>query len=155
MIIVNSVYQLFTALHIRTYTSAGEADRTSCSRIFCRGRRIIHSDYRKSRLFERILYAKTAKLCRQYVSGEAEKIKEGYEKTDSIFRWILNDEPADYEAVYFANFDNLFPDAGLPRLYERHPQFIWYEDGFSSLCDRLPQRRQSDGQPDRRREKDR
>ena len=75
-----------------------------CSRIFCRGRRIIHSDYRKADCLSVSCMLKTAKLCRQYVSGEAEKIKEGYEKTDSIFRWILNDEPADYESGIFRQF---------------------------------------------------
>ncbi len=130
LMIVNSVYQLFTALHIRHTLLRGKQTELLLTDLLPGA-----SDYtqrlQESRLFERILYAKTAKLCRQYVSGEAEKIKEGYEKTDSIFRWILNDEPADYEAVYFANFDT-FSRMLACRLYERHPQFIWYEDGFSS-----------------------
>lgn len=130
LLIVNSVYQLFLALHIR-HTILRECETEILLTDLLPDVAGYVQRLRESRLFARVLHAKTAKLCRQYVTGDAKEIQEGYGKADSIFRWILSDEPADYETVYFANFDT-FSRMMACRLFEKHPRFIWYEDGFSS-----------------------
>ena len=46
-------------------------------------------------------------------------------------RQVLNEKPAEYEEIYFANFDPFLRI--LASLYYDSPcECIWYEDGFSS-----------------------
>lgn len=129
-LIVNSIYQLLTAVHLRHTLLGGRAADLIVTDVLPR-----HGEYaarvKETGIFDRVILAATAELNRRYTVGTAEEISEGYRQIDSLLRWTLNEELADYAEVYFANFDTF--TRMLACKYHASPcEFVWYEDGFSS-----------------------
>lgn len=130
LFVVNSVYQLFTAIHLK------------CSLLQNRNADIILTDVteklkeylprlEETGLFKRVIYAQTKELNRKYMTGKQEEISEGYDKIESIFKWILSQEPGVYEEVYFSNYDT-FTRMLACFFSQVNCEFICYEDGFST-----------------------
>lgn len=130
LFIVNSVYQLFTSIHLKT---SAEKDREAD---------IILTDVTESLkdciprlsdtgLFTRILYARTKELNRKYAVGKQEEISEGFDHIDSILRWTCSDGLGMYQRIYFSNFDT-FTRMLACKYYDTPCEFICYEDGFST-----------------------
>ncbi|MGI6011839.1 MAG: hypothetical protein ACOX8H_10140 [Ruminococcus sp.] len=130
LIIVNSVYQLFSAVHIRRALLGGKKVDLLLTDLLP-GAGVYKEKVKETGQFQRVLSAKTASLSQKYMTGTEQEIREGYAKADSIFRWTLCDEPGKYEEIYFSNFDT-FTRMLACRLYGDHPSFICYEDGFST-----------------------
>lgn len=130
LMIVNSVYQLFSAVHIRRCI-LGDKKAELLLTDLLPGVKDYGERVEKTGLFERVLFAKTAGLCKQYVTGDRKEIEEGYAKSKSILRWILSDELGSYDEIYFSNFDT-FTRMLASQMYEEAPAFICYEDGFST-----------------------
>lgn len=129
LLIVNSVYQLLTAVNLRHTLLRGRTADLILTDVLPH-----QQDYagrvRETGAFDRVILARTAELNRKYTVGKPEEISEGYDQIDRIFRWVLAEELADYEKVYFANFDT-FTRMLACRLGPAC-EFVWYEDGFSS-----------------------
>lgn len=130
LILVNSVYQLITAIQIqRTFLKGAGAellltDITPSLKDYGRNLEKLH-------LFDRILYGETKELSRKYAVGKEEEIKEGFRNREQIFRWILSDSLASYDQVYFSNFDTF--TRMLACKYDASScEFICFEDGFST-----------------------
>ena len=130
LIIANSVYQLMTAVHIkRTIIEDCETDlivtditpqlKETAPRL------------KETGLFTRVIFGVTQELNRKYAGAKEEGLSEGFQNIDRIFRFALDEELADYTAIYFANFDP-FVRMLACHFYDRPCAFIWYEDGFSS-----------------------
>ena len=130
LLVVNSVYQLLTAVHLKQNLLADcEADLILTDNL--PGEKTYLPSLTQTRLFRRILLATTREMNRKYAIGKEEEIAEAFAQIPSHFRWILSDELADYEQVYFSNFD-IFARM-LACVYDDHPcEFFCYEDGFSS-----------------------
>ena len=130
LIIANSVYQLMTAVHIkRTILEDCETD-------------LIVTDItpqlketvprlKETGLFTQVIFGMTQELNRKYAGAKEEGLSEGFQNIDRIFHFALDEELADYTAIYFANFDP-FVRMLACHFYDRPCAFIWYEDGFSS-----------------------
>ena len=104
LIIVNSVYQLFTAVHMkRSILDGREAD-------------LIVTDVtpkmesnvprlRETGLFDRVIFAKTQELNKKVSAGSEREISEDFHNAAAIFRWRLSEELSAYSEVYFSNYD--------------------------------------------------
>lgn len=130
LIIVNSVYQLFTAVHMKTGIL-----NNCCADIIITD---IVPDIKdciprisECGIFSRIIFAESSSLDKKYITGTNAEISQGYSNKDSILQWILSDEPGNYSEVYFSNFDTLTRMLAC-KYYDKPCEFIWYEDGFSS-----------------------
>lgn len=140
LLVVNSVYQLLTAVHLRqTLLTDCEADLLLTDNL--PGEKTFAPRLTQTRLFRRILLASTGELNRKFAVGKEEEIADAFAHIPSHFRWVLSDELVAYNQVYFSNFD-VFARM-LACVYDEHPcEFICYEDGFSSyVIDYLRQER--------------
>ena len=82
-------------------------------------------------LFTRVIFGEVQALNRKFAAVKEEGLSEGFRNRDRLLRWVLNEKPAEYEEIYFANFDPFLRMlAGL--YYDSPCECIWYEDGFSS-----------------------
>lgn len=130
LMIANSVYQLLTAVHIKTALLKDlPAD-------------LIVTDVTKSLsdclprlqqtgIFRRVLFAATKELNQKYGAARTEKLTEIFTDAPRIFRWMLSEELGDYSRVYFSNFD-IFLRMLASEFSHRECSFFCYEDGFSS-----------------------
>lgn len=130
LLIVNSIYQLFTAIHLK------------CSVLMNQKADILLSDntpqlkeylfrLNETGLFQRVIFAQTSTLDRKYMIGKEDEISEGYDKIGSLFKWILSQELGEYERIYFANYDT-FTRMLACFFAESCCEFICFEDGFST-----------------------
>ncbi len=149
LIIVNSVYQLLTAVHMKR-ALLGECDADLIVTDVTPGLRETAPRLRETGLFSRVIFGATHELNRKYAGAKETELTEGFRNIGPIFRWALNEELADYAAVYFANFDPFLRMLAC-LYYDRPCAFIWYEDGFSSYVidylreDRAPINRHPQG----------
>ncbi|MGI6007367.1 MAG: polysialyltransferase family glycosyltransferase [Ruminococcus sp.] len=149
LIIVNSIYQLFSAVHMKRSVLKEKNADLLLTDLVPEAKNYI-SRIEPTGLFQRVIFGRTAGLGRQYITESEQEIREGYAKADSIFRWILSDELGRYDEVYFANFDT-FARMLAAKLYEEHSAFVCYEDGFSTYVidylreDRAPVNRTEEG----------
>lgn len=130
LVITNSVYQLFTAVHMkRALLKSCDVDlivtdvtpqlKETIPRLVETG------------LFTRVIFGEVQALNRKIAAVKEEGFSEGFRNRDRLLRWVLNEKPAEYEEIYFANFDPFLRMlAGL--YYDSPCECIWYEDGFSS-----------------------
>ena len=131
LLIANSVYQLFTAVHLRLSILKDCHAEILLTDITPQ----MKEDMPRlvgTKLFDRVLFGQIKDFNRQYMQGNTQQITDGYQNSEQLFRFALGDTLAkDYDAVYFANFDT-FVRMLAYRLYEQPCRFICYEDGFSS-----------------------
>lgn len=149
LIVVNSVYQLMTAVHMKnTLFPRYEADvlvtdvTPHLDKVVPRAK--------ETGIFQRVLFGRTLELNKKYAGAKGEQLDEAFQELPERFRWHLS-EPLDrYDQVYFANFDP-FVRMLACRYYYDDCDFIWYEDGFSSYVidylreDRAPINRHAEG----------
>lgn len=128
LVLVNSVYQLFTAVHMKR-TMLEHADllitdvtpqlKESIPRI------------QETGLFDRVIYASVQELNQKYAGAGNALLDEGFRQIPQILPWVLSEELGLYDTVYFSNFDPF--TRMLACHFFTHPcRFIWYEDGFST-----------------------
>ncbi len=130
LFLVNSVYQLFTALHLKNSILKEEKADILLTDVTEKLREY-QERIKDIGIFQRVLFARTKDLNRKYAVGKQEEISEGFDQRESIFRWILSDELGEYREIYFSNFDT-FTRMLASRYYESSCSFICYEDGFST-----------------------
>ncbi len=130
LLVVNSVYQLFTAVHMRRTILAGrEADLILTD--ITPALEGCLSRLRETGLFRRVLTASIKEFSEQYSLAKAEAVSDAFQNILPLFRGTLSEELDEYEQVYLANFD-LFARLLACWYYTRPCEFIGYEDGFSS-----------------------
>ncbi len=130
LMVVNSIYQLLTAVHLRCHLlTDGDTDLLLTDNL---PKQAVYAPrLEKTGLFRRVLLGTTRDMNRRYAVGKEEEIAEGFENIPRLFRWALSDELADYDRVYFSNFDIFI--RMLACLYDSRPcEFFCFEDGFSS-----------------------
>ena len=149
LFLANSVYQLFTAIHMaRNLLDGGRADLMVTD--VTPGLPDYAPRLRKTGLFDRVIVGRTGELNRKYAAGKDEELTRGYAQFGSALRWMLNEPLDSYTQVYFSNFDP-FTRMLACYFYEAPCEFLWYEDGFSSYVidylreDRAPVNRHPDG----------
>lgn len=130
LLVANSVYQLFTAIHMRTtILSQGEAELILTD--VTPGLPACRERLAGTGLFHRILLGETARWCKQYAGAKGAALDAAFQDPPSTLHWLLSDELGRYTAVYFANFD---PFARLLACWfsQESCRFFCYEDGFSA-----------------------
>ena len=129
LLVVGSVYQLLTAVHLRqNLLTQNAADLLLTDNLPERAK--YAARLRETGLFRRVLLGDTRELNRRFAGGK-EPAEEAFSHAPRHLRFALSDEPAAYDAVYFGNFDMLI--RMLACVYPERPyDFFWYEDGFSS-----------------------
>lgn len=130
LMIVNSVYQLVTAIHIRCRLINGQEAELLLTDVTPQLEEYLPK-LQETGLFSRILFAKTHDLNSRYMVGPQEEISEGYCQVNRILQWGLSDELQDYSQIYFSNYDT-FSRMLACRYYYQPCSFICYEDGFST-----------------------
>ena len=129
LVITNSVYQLFTAVHMkRALLKSCDVDLIVTD-VTPQLKETIHRLV-ETGLFTRVIFGEVQALNRKFAAVKEEELSEGFRNRDRLLRWVLNEKPAEYEEIYFANFDPFLRMlAGL--YYDRPCECIWSEDGFS------------------------
>ena len=149
LILANSVYQLFTAVHLRrTLLRNRQADLILTD--ILPNRDAAAQRIQETGLFGRVLTAQTAAFNREYAGKKGCDLDPAFRDIPRRLDWILSGELDCYSAVYFSNFD---PFARLLAccFYALPCDFFCYEDGFSSYVidylreDRAPINRHSEG----------
>ena len=130
LIITNSIYQLFSAVHMRRSLLAGTDTDLIVTDVTPKLQQTIPRIC-ETQLFQRIIGAKTKEFNQKYAPAKGEALSEGFQDIASRLRWMLNEELDDYDAVYFSNFDP-FTRLLACWFYGSPCEFICYEDGFSS-----------------------
>lgn len=130
LVVVNSVYQLLTAVHLaRTLLRGRETDLllTNVTPALPGLRQRLE----ETGLFARVVLAKGAELQGRCHLNRPEELDACFQNREALLRGALSGELGEYGAVYFANFDVL---ARLLACRYDHTacRFFWYEDGFSS-----------------------
>lgn len=149
LIVVNSVYQLITAIHMkRTILAQRKADLLLTDMLPNGEAYLPH--LQEIRLFDRVIFARTREWIQKCSSGKKEDISELFQNIYQKFQWGLSDELSLYCEVYFSNFD-AFTRMLASAFYAVSCEFICYEDGFSSYVidflreDRSPINRHPEG----------
>ena len=130
LLLVNSVYQLLTAVHMKCTLLQEAAIDLLVSDITPALKGYIPR-LRGTGLFERVLFANVNDLNRSYPLTKLDALNEAFADSRRIFQWVLSDDLDVYDAVYFANFD-LFTRMLANWYYAQLCEFVWFEDGFSS-----------------------
>ena len=130
LIVVNSVYQLFTAVHIRRTILEDRDVDLLLTDVLPQGENYLPR-LEDTGLFERVLFARTRELNQTYAGASGEKLSEGFRDIPKRFRWILSDELTYYVEIYFSNFDPFLRMLAC-QYYTLPCEFVCYEDGFSS-----------------------
>lgn len=149
LLIVNSVYHLLTAVHLR-HTLLADAEADLIVTDITPQLRDCMPRIRETGVFGRVLFAAVRELNQKYAGAKGEVLDEGFSQAERLFRFALSDELGTYDTVYFANFDP-FTRMLACRLYDMPCVFIGYEDGFSSYVidylreDRAPINRHPQG----------
>ena len=130
LIIVNSVYHLITAVNLRLNV----LENIECD-ILVTDITFVLKEYvnrlKEIGLFNLVVFGKIKDLNKKYSIANDNEILDLFSNMDSIFRWSLDKELAEYTEVYFSNFD-IFSRILASKFYYSSCEFIWYEDGFSS-----------------------
>lgn len=129
LILANSVYQLLTAVHMKTSLLCEKTADLLVTDITpslqdCLPR------LKEAGIFRRVLYGKTRELGQTYGAAKEDKLTEAFAEIPRIFRWALDEELDSYAEVYFSNFDIFL--RMLASTSGRECLFFCYEDGFSS-----------------------
>ena len=104
LIVVNSVYQLITAIHMkRTILAQRNADLLLTDMLPNGEAYLPH--LQEIRLFDRVIFARTREWIQKCSSGKKEDISELFQNIYQKFQWGLSDELSLYCEVYFSNFD--------------------------------------------------
>lgn len=146
LLVVNSVYQLFTAVHMkRSILAKKEADL-----LVTDVTSVLHTyipRLKETGLFAQVIFGKTKEWNQKYAAAKGGTLDEGFQNASHTLRWMLNEELADYSEVYFSNFDPFI--RMLACQFDRPScEFIWYEDGFSTyVIDYLRGRPRADQPP--------
>lgn len=130
LMVVNSVYQLLTAVNIRRELLAGDSVDLVVTDAAESLKKCV-SRLRELGLFQRVLRGKTSQLNREYAGAAGEKLDYCFSRRESLLRFCLDGELEEYETVYFSNFD-IFIRLLACRPWKRDCAFICYEDGFST-----------------------
>ena len=130
LIVVNSIYQLLSAVHLKKTILDERAADLIVTDITPRAKEYL-SRLEQTRLFDRCIFAATRDFNKKYAVGKPEEISEGFSNIDAILRWSLSDELSDYSEICFSNFDT-FVRMLACKYYDAPCCFTWYEDGFSS-----------------------
>ena len=130
LLVVKSVYQLFTAVHMkRSILAEKEADLLVTDITA-----VLHTyipRLKETGLFAQVIFGKTKEWNQKYAAAKGDTLDEGFQNASHTLRWMLNEELADYSEVYFSNFDPFI--RMLACQFDRPScEFIWYEDGFST-----------------------
>ena len=130
LIIVNSIYQLFTAVHLRRTLLAGLPVDAVLTDIL--PRRDFYADrLEESGVFERVLRAQTAAFNAEYAAKQGAELDPAFREIPRRLNWMLNGTLSAYSEVYFSNYDPF--TRMLAACYYGQPcGFICYEDGFST-----------------------
>ena len=129
LIIVNSVYQLLTAIHMK-WTILNPYPVELLITDVTPGLVSLREQLISTKLFLRVLSGSVKDLNETIKKSEKE-MTEVFKRGRTVLRWQLSEELADYREIYFSNFD--FFARLLAHVYYDHPcRFLWYEDGFSS-----------------------
>ncbi len=130
LILVNSVYQLFTAMHIKRTLLAQETVDIILSDLLPAAR-TLGERLSQTALFNRVIYLNTASLTSRYLTGSLEEIAAGFAKANSLLAFALSAPLDQYDQIFFANPDTA--SRMLAYTLRQDPAaFIWYEDGFST-----------------------
>lgn len=149
LIVVNSVYQLLTALHLRrTLLSEAGADLLLTDVLPDRDRYAGRTE--KAGLFGRVLRADCAAFNREFAGKKDSQLDPAFRDIPRKLGWMVDGALDAYDEIYFSNFD---PFTRLLACCYYAPQcaFICYEDGFSTYvidylrADRAPINRHPEG----------
>lgn len=130
LIIVNSVYQLLTAVHMRRELSRGIPWDLVATDVIPDFKKYV-SRIKELGIFDRVLEARVMELNRTYGLADEKKLSEGFDNAESLLRFCLSQELGTYSTVYFSNFD-IFTRMLACRYFQDDCDFICYEDGFST-----------------------
>lgn len=150
LLIVNSVYHLLTAVHIKKNMLRDSSTDLLVTDITPQLKEYVPR-LKETGLFERVIFGSIRDLNRKYATGTNEHLSEGFQNAKALFRWVLDEELPAYSEIYFANFD-AFTRMLACRFYDTPCEFICYEDGFSSYVidylrkERAPINQHPDGQ---------
>ena len=129
LVVVNSVYQLLTAVHMRRSLLAGRPVELLLTDV-TPGLAGYLPRLRQAAVFDRVIGGETAEINGKYGDGGA-RTTEGFKNREALFRFALDDALSQYTEIYFANFD-IFTRMLACRYADDPCRFIWFEDGFSS-----------------------
>ena len=100
LLVVNSVYQLFTAVHMkRSILAKKEADLLVTDITA-----VLHTyipRLKETGLFAQVIFGKTKEWNQKYAAAKGDTLDEGFQNASHTLRWMLNEELADYSEVYF------------------------------------------------------
>ena len=150
LIVVNSVYQLLTAVHMRRAVLEDREVDLLLTDVLPKGEEYLPR-LEDTGLFDRVLFARTRELNKTYAAASGEALSEVFRDIPKRFRWILSDELTYYVEIYFSNFDPFLRMLAC-QYYALPCEFVCYEDGFSSYVidylreDRAPINRHPEGQ---------
>lgn len=130
LILVNSVYQLLTAVHLRRTLLRGVPADLILTDILP-GRDRFAGRTEELGLFDRVLTAQTADFNREYAGKKGDALDPAFQEIPRRLGWMLSGELDGYTAVYFSNFDP-FTRLLACFFYALPCRFFCYEDGFSS-----------------------
>ena len=130
LFVVNSVYQLLTAVHLRRCLPEGWEGEllltdllTEHQALACRGE--------ETGVFSRVLLGKARELQGRCHLNRPQELEEVFGEGEKALLAAVEGELGDYSQVYFANCDALTRLLAC-RYYHSPTQFFWFEDGFSS-----------------------
>lgn len=130
LVIVNSVYQLFTAVHLRRTLLAGCTADAVLTDILPR-----HTFYAErledTGLFDRVLCASPAAFNAEFAAKKGAELDPAFRDIPRRLNWMLSAPLDTYTEVYFSNYDPF--TRMLASCYYGLPcEFVCYEDGFST-----------------------
>lgn len=130
LIIVNSVYQLLTAVHMKRSILDGRAVDLIVTDVTPKMEAYVPR-LRETGMFDRVIFGKTQELNKKVSAGSDREISEEFQNAAAIFRWRLSDELSAYSEVYFSNYD-IFTRMLAYHFAQQNCEFICFEDGFST-----------------------
>ena len=130
LILVNSVYQLLTAVHLKcTLLSDTHADILLTDVLPDARARIL--PLQESALFSRVLYASSASFNAQYANASKQSLDEVFLQPLTTLNTLISEPLTSYDSIFFSNFDPFL--RLIACVYYSAPcDFFCYEDGFSS-----------------------
>ena len=130
LFVVNSVYQLLTAVHLRRCLPEGWEGELLLTDLLpehqalaCRGE--------ETGVFSRVLLGKARELQERCHLNRPQELEEVFGEGEKALLAAVEGELGDYSQVYFANCDALTRLLAC-RYYHSPTRFFWFEDGFSS-----------------------
>lgn len=130
LIIVNSVYQLMTAVHLRRTLLDGHIVDAVLTDILPR-RDFYAERLELCGLFDRIIRAQCAEYNADFAAKKGEALDPAFQDIPQHLNLMLSGPLDVYSAVYFSNYDP-FTRMLAVCFYGLPCEFICYEDGFST-----------------------